>query len=292
MAALGFDKDCATQDVLFRELLLVKSKTSLPSIKTIVQKTQGSNMVSSFCSFRFRSFLCCLFLGLASAAVGCSEEGNQQPRSVLDSLAEIEKAKKDLAAATPPAPVIPPDQPGRVMEEKMVRTTGSYSVKFETSVGDFVVLVHRDWAPLGAQRFYDLVKSGFYDECRFFRVVSGFMVQFGINGTPATQQNWERPMTDDPARESNRRGYITFATSGPNSRTTQVFINFVDNAFLDSQGFSPFGEVIEGMDNVDKINAEYGESPDQGQINSAGNAYLNSQFPRLDYIKKATIIEE
>ncbi len=99
-------------------------------------------------------------------------------------------------------------------------------------------------------------------------------------------------LKDDPAKKSNRRGYITFATSGANSRTTQVFINFVDNAFLDSQGFSPFGEVIEGMDSVDKINAEYGESPDQGQINAGGNIYLNSQFPKLDYIKKATIIKE
>jgi peptidyl-prolyl cis-trans isomerase A (cyclophilin A) len=177
------------------------------------------------------------------------------------------------------------------MNDAPASAAGSYSVKFETTAGDFVVLVHRDWAPLGAQRFHELVKSGFYDECRFFRVVSGFMVQFGINGNPTTQQSWEQRLRDDPAKESNRRGYITFATSGANSRTTQVFINFVDNSFLDSQGFSPFGEVIEGMDNVDKINAEYGESPDQGQINSAGNTYLNSQFPKLDYIKKATIIE-
>lgn len=250
-------------------------------------------MVSSFCRFSFRSLLSFLFLGLACAVVGCSEDGNEQPRSVLESLAEMEKAKKNLdAPPTPPAPVIAPDQPGSVMVEKMAPTTGTYSVKFETTAGDFVVLVHREWAPVGAQRFHDLVKSGFYDECRFFRVVSGFMVQFGINGSPATQQNWERPLPDDPATESNRRGYMTFATSGPNSRTTQVFINYVDNSFLDSQGFSPFGEVIEGMDSVDKINAEYGESPDQGQINSAGNAYLKSQFPKLDYIKKATVIEE
>jgi peptidyl-prolyl cis-trans isomerase A (cyclophilin A) len=136
------------------------------------------------------------------------------------------------------------------------------------------------------------VKSGFYNDCRFFRVVSGFMVQFGINGNPATQQSWERSLKDDPAKKSNRRGYITFATAGRDTRTTQVFINFVDNAFLDSQGFSPFGEVIEGMDNVDKINAEYGETPDQGQITSSGNSYLSAQFPELDYIRKATIIEE
>jgi peptidyl-prolyl cis-trans isomerase A (cyclophilin A) len=177
-------------------------------------------------------------------------------------------------------------------DESASTANGSYTVKFETTAGDFVVLVHRDWAPRGAGRFYELVKSGFYDDCRFFRVVSGFMVQFGINGSPSTQQGWERSLKDDPAKESNRRGYMTFATSGRDSRTTQVFINFVDNSFLDSQGFSPFGEVIEGMDNVDKINAEYGEGPDQGQINSSGNTYLNAQFPKLDYIKKATIIKE
>ena len=165
-------------------------------------------------------------------------------------------------------------------------------MKFETTAGDFVVLVHRDWAPRGAQRFYELVNSGFYNDCKFFRVVSGFMVQFGISGNPSTQQSWERSLKDDPAKKSNRRGYITFATAGRDTRTTQVFINFVDNAFLDSQGFSPFGEVIEGMDNVDKINAEYGETPDQGQITSSGNSYLNAQFPELDSIRKATIIEE
>jgi peptidyl-prolyl cis-trans isomerase A (cyclophilin A) len=212
---------------------------------------------------------------------------------MVDSLAEMEKAKKDLETPlVPPEPVIPADKPEMVFDESRSNASGSYTVKFETTAGDFVVLVHRDWAPLGAGRFYELVKSGFYDDCRFFRVVSGFMVQFGINGNPSTQQSWERSLKDDPAKESNRRGYMTFATSGRDSRTTQVFINFVDNAFLDSQGFSPFAEVIEGMDNVDKINAEYGESPDQGQINSSGNTYLNAQFPKLDYIKKATVIKE
>lgn len=243
------------------------------------------------------SALCCLLNGLfmltLCAAAGCSDQNEGQPKSVLDSLAEMEKARKNLSEpVVPPTPPVPPVEASGAPDEAPAPATGSYSVRFETTAGDFVVLVHRDWAPQGAQRFHELVKSGFYDECRFFRVVSGFMVQFGINGNPATQQSWENRLRDDPVKESNRRGYITFATSGPNSRTTQVFINFVDNAFLDSQGFSPFGEVIEGMDNVDKINAEYGESPDQGQINAAGNSYLNSQFPKLDYIKKATIIEQ
>lgn len=235
----------------------------------------------------------CLIVGALCCASGCSEQNEDQPRSVLDSITEVEKAKKDLEVPIVyPKPVMPERPSPNDLDTTAAPALGTYSVKFESSVGDFVILVHRDWAPVGAQRFYDLVKSGFYDDCRFFRVVSGFMVQFGLNGDPGTQKKWERSLRDDPRKQSNRRGYITFATSGPDSRTTQVFINFVDNAFLDPQGFSPFGEVIEGMEVVDKINDEYGESPDQGQINAGGNVYLKSQFPNLDYIKKATIIEE
>jgi peptidyl-prolyl cis-trans isomerase A (cyclophilin A) len=150
--------------------------------------------------------------------------------------------------------------------------------------------VHRAWAPKGADRFYNLVKNGFYDGCRFFRVVPGFMVQFGINGNPAIQSNWRNAnITDDPVKESNKRGYVTFATGGPNTRTTQVFINFQNNAGLDRQGFAPFGEVVTGMDVVDKINAQYREQPNQAQIQAQGNAYLNKSFPKLDYVKTATI---
>ena len=250
-------------------------------------------MFSHCFNFVLSSVLNCLLLASICVVAGCSDQNDGEPKSMVDSLAEMEKAKKDLETPlVPPEPVIPADKPEMVFDESRSNASGSYTVKFETTAGDFVVLVHRDWAPLGAGRFYELVKSGFYDDCRFFRVVSGFMVQFGINGNPSTQQSWERSLKDDPAKESNRRGYMTFATSGRDSRTTQVFINFVDNAFLDSQGFSPFGEVIEGMDNVDKINAEYGESPEQGQINSSGNTYLNAQFPALDYIRKATVIKE
>jgi len=166
----------------------------------------------------------------------------------------------------------------------------TYKAKFETSAGDFVVEVHRAWAPKGADRFYNLVKHGFFDDCRFFRVVPNFMVQFGINGDPAVQANWvNNRIADDPVKESNKRGYITFATAGPNSRTTQVFINFADNTGLDRQGFGPFGTVTTGMEVVDKINAQYGQKPVQAQIQSQGNAYLNKDFPKLDYVKKATI---
>jgi peptidyl-prolyl cis-trans isomerase A (cyclophilin A) len=166
----------------------------------------------------------------------------------------------------------------------------TYKAAFDTSAGAFVVEVHRDWAPNGADRFYNLVKYGFYDEGRFFRVVPNFMVQWGINGDPAVQALWRSAnLKDDPTKQSNRRGYITFATAGPNTRTTQVFINFKDNGFLDNQGFAPFGQVVSGMDVVDKITSQYGEKPNQGQIQAAGNAYLEKEFPKLDYIKKATI---
>ncbi len=166
----------------------------------------------------------------------------------------------------------------------------TYKVKFDTSAGEFIVTVNRSQAPNGADRFYNLVKNGFYDGTRFFRVVPGFMVQFGINGDPAIQKNWANAnIQDDPVKGSNTRGTITFATRGPNTRTTQVFINFGNNAGLDKQGFAPFGEVTTGMTVVDKINAEYRERPQQGSIQSEGNAYLNKEFPKLDFIKKATI---
>src|SRR6266849_2433300 len=166
----------------------------------------------------------------------------------------------------------------------------NYKAAFDTSAGTFVVEVHRDWAPKGADRFYNLVKNGFFDDTRFFRVVPNFMVQFGLNGDPAIQSNWANAnITDDPVKQSNKKGYVTFATRGKDTRTTQVFINFKDNGFLDAQGFAPFGEVASGMDAVEKITDQYGEKPNQGSIQTQGNAYLKAQFPKLDYVKKATI---
>ena len=176
------------------------------------------------------------------------------------------------------------------------KAPATYKVKLDTSKGVFVVEVHRDWAPNGADRFYNLVKNGFFDNDRFFRVVDGFMVQFGINGNPKLSSVWrDANIKDDPVTQSNKRGMMTFATAGPNTRTTQVFINFNNNVGLDGQGFSPFGQVVSGMKVVDSLYNGYGEGaprgsgPDQGRVQSEGNAYLNKDFPMLDYIKKATI---
>ena len=170
------------------------------------------------------------------------------------------------------------------------KAPATFKVKFDSSAGPFVVEVHRDWAPNAADHFYTLVKNGFYDEARFFRVVKNFMVQFGINADPAVQAKFKRTIQDDPVKESNKRGYVTFAqTSAPNSRSTQIFVNFKDNSFLDSQRFAPFGQVTSGREAVDKSNAEYAEKPSQGSIQAEGNVYLKAEFPKLDYVKKATI---
>ena len=172
----------------------------------------------------------------------------------------------------------------------------TYKARFDTSKGVFVIDVRREWAPIGADRFYNLVKNGFYDENRFFRVISGFMVQFGINGNPQVSTPWRNAqIKDDPVKQSNKRGFITFATSGPNSRTTQVFINFGDNSRLDGSGFASFGQVSSGMNVVDQLYADYGEGapqgrgPNQGRMQSEGNAYLTKDFPNLDFVRKATI---
>lgn len=213
------------------------------------------------------------------------------------------------APAPKPAPVVEPAPAAR--EWKLPETANPaltdpslatekapdrYKARFETTKGTFVVDVHRDWAPNGADRFYNLVKIGFFDEARFFRAIDGFMVQFGISGYPEVNTKWrEATIEDDPVVQSNTRGRISFATSGPNSRTGQVFINFGDNSKLDPMGFAAFGEVIEGMDVVDSLYKGYGEGaprgrgPDQGRLQARGNAYLDRDFPKLDGVVKATI---
>jgi peptidyl-prolyl cis-trans isomerase A (cyclophilin A) len=165
-----------------------------------------------------------------------------------------------------------------------------FRVVFTTSKGPITVEVHRDWAPIGADRFYELVKSGFFDQDRFFRVVPNFVVQWGINGDPAVQMKWrEKTIPDDPVMQSNKTGTITFATSGTNSRTTQLFINLANNPSLDAQGFAPFGQVISGLNVVESLFPGYAQTPDQNQIQGLGNAYLQDQFPMLDYIQTAKV---
>lgn len=169
-----------------------------------------------------------------------------------------------------------------------------FKVKFETTKGDVILEVHRDWAPLGAQRFHELVTKGIYDDNRLFRVVPGFVAQFGIPGKPELAGQWQmKRFKDDPVKESNLAGYVTFATSGRNSRTTQLFVNLADNQNLDRMGFAPFAKVIQGMDVVLQWNGEYGETPGKAQerIQNEGNAFLDKEYPKLDSIKKATIVE-
>jgi peptidyl-prolyl cis-trans isomerase A (cyclophilin A) len=172
-----------------------------------------------------------------------------------------------------------------------------FKAKFSTSKGDIIIEVHRDWAPHGADRFFNLVKQGFYDETRFFRVIKNFMAQIGISGNPALNTVWrEARIKDDPVKQSNKRGYVSFATAGADTRTTQFFVNYSDmNARLDTMGFAPFGQVVGGMDVVDALNGEFGEGPPMGQgpnqmrIQNEGNAYLAATFPSLDFVKTATI---
>ncbi len=195
---------------------------------------------------------------------------------VLAGCSTAPEPKKEAAAPKPP------------------RTSGApdvYKVKFVTSKGPLVIEVHREWAPLGADHFYELVKAGYYNDARFFRVVPKFVAQFGLAATPAMTRQWDKSFDDDPVGHTNSRGTVAFATAGKNSRTTQVFINLYSNQILDDRGFAAFGQVVEGMETVvDKLYSKYGEAPDQDAITRRGNSYLKSSFPRLDYIKTATIL--
>ena len=216
--------------------------------------------------------------GKTTGADNAADEGKQAATEVASSESSgVDPALLDPAQATGQAP-------------------DEYAVKFETTKGDFIVDVKRAWAPLGADRFYNLVRIGYFSDVAFFRVVEGFMAQVGIHGQPEVNAAWRRQsIKDDPVTQSNKRGYVTFATSGKDSRVNQFFINFVDNSRLDPMGFAPFGKVRD-MSAVDKLHAGYGESapagrgPQQGRIVSQGNVYLRAQFPELDYIKSAKLL--
>jgi len=172
-----------------------------------------------------------------------------------------------------------------------------FRVRFATSEGDFVVEVHRAWAPLGADRFYNLVRAGFFDDSRFFRIRASYIAQFGISGDPAVSAVWKsRSLEDDPVRRTNTRGTVAFAMTGPDTRTTQPYINLVDNIHLDDQGFAPFGQVIEGMEVVDRLYSGYDETAGggmrggkQGRIFEEGNAHLDEAFPKLTRLERATL---
>src|SRR5450755_191990 len=200
-------------------------------------------------------------------------------------------APKKAAPAAPKkaAPVAAPDllKPGTLK----ARAPEVYKVKFTTTKGDVIIQVNRVWAPIGSDRFYNLVRSGFYKDAAFFRIVPRFVAQFGIPARPDVAAAWDHAyLVDDRVTQSNKRGTLTFATAGPNTRTTQIFINYSDNTSLDTQGFAPFGTVIEGMDLVDKFFAGYGESPDQSRITAQGKAYLDKSFPNLDRIVNAVVM--
>jgi peptidyl-prolyl cis-trans isomerase A (cyclophilin A) len=205
------------------------------------------------------------------------------------------KAEDTNAATAPAAPAAGPSyaNPGALTE----KAPDNFKAQFVTTKGSFTIEVTRSLAPNGADRFYNLVRSGYFKDIALFRVVPGFMCQFGIHGDPAISAKWRGAnIPDDEVKGSNLRGTITYAMAGPNTRTTQLFINFGDNSQLDGKGFSPFGKVIEGMDVVDKINSEYGDGapygrgPDQGRLQMEGNAFLKTDFPNLDYIKSASLV--
>ncbi len=178
-----------------------------------------------------------------------------------------------------------------------LQAPAAFDVKFVTTKGDFLVEVNRSWSPRGVDRFYNLVKYHFFDSASFFRVVPGFVVQFGISARPEVTRAWKNTnIPDDPVMQTNSRGTITFATAGPNTRTTQLFINLGENSALDAQGFSPFGKVISGMEIVDSLYGDYGDGPpgghgpDQDLIESQGKPYLDRVFPQLDSIKTTVIM--
>lgn len=201
-------------------------------------------------------------------------------------------ARKEPSASGKSAAELDPDKATEAAPEQ-------FKARFQTSKGAFTIEVHREWSPAGADRFYNLVKMGFFDDVRFFRAVEGFMVQFGISGDPSVSKLWRSAnIKDDPVKQSNKRGFVTFAKTGlPNSRSTQIFINYGDNARLDPMGFAPFGQVVEGMEIVDSLYKGYGEGapmgrgPDQGRIQSEGNAYLDKDFSQLDRVTHAEIVK-
>jgi peptidyl-prolyl cis-trans isomerase A (cyclophilin A) len=207
-------------------------------------------------------------------------------------------APADKAPAPPAAAAAPAAPPSEALlhpnaAKFMAQGPDSFAVHFVTSRGAFDLTVHRDWSPKGADRLYYLLSNNYYDGVRFFRVMSGFMAQFGMSGDTTVERVWkDLNLSDEPVKQSNKRGTLTFADAGPNTRSAQLFINFVDNSRLDRGGFTPVGQVTNGMSVVDSLYTGYGETPDQGRIGAEGNAYLVREFPKLDYIVTARVSQE
>jgi peptidyl-prolyl cis-trans isomerase A (cyclophilin A) len=214
-----------------------------------------------------------LVVAVAGSACGRREKPSPSPSPTV-------------AVATP-TPVPTPLPPLLDPEQAAEKAPDRFRVRFDTTKGPFVIEVQRAWAPGGADRFYNLVRLGYYDDVTFFRVVEDFMVQFGIHGDPKVGSVWRyAQIPDDPVKQSNTRGMVTFATAGPGTRTTQIFINYKNNSSLDRQGFAPFGRVVEGMPVVDKLYSGYGDGPpygpDQGRAHSEGSPYFRGDFPKPD----------
>src|ERR1700704_1368731 len=240
-----------------------------------------------------RKFAILIAAGICSAAI---------PASAQTGTAAPAKPKSSTAQKTTPAKTAP-SPAAKTYDRALLRPAllkdkapETYQVKFETSKGDFTVSVIRAWAPLGADRFYDLAKHHFFDNESFFRVLKGFVAQFGISAYPPVNAVWEKAtIKDDPVTQSNKKSSPTFAPAGPNTRTTQLFINLADNPRLDTMGFAPFGQVTDGMNVVDTLYADYGEGapggsgPNQDEIQKQGKPYLDKSFPKLDYIKTTTL---
>ncbi len=236
------------------------------------------------------------FASLAAVTLALFGCGKSPPEPAGESSPASSSAGTASAATSPPpsgplASVVHPDllDPSKAS----AKAPDVFKAKFTTTKGDFVVEVHRDWSPGGADRFYNLVRMGFYDDTRFFRAVDGFMVQFGISGDPAVTRQWTTAtIPDDSVKQSNKRGYVTFAKTGmPNSRTTQIFINTVDNSRLDGMGFAPFGQVTQGMEVIGALYKGYGDGLNQGAIQAQGNAFLDAQYPKLDGVRHAEIVK-
>lgn len=217
--------------------------------------------------------------------------------AALAALAACTGGDQSKGAESSQAPVASPALTAPDPQKLAAAAPDTFRVLIQTNEGQVEVLVHRAWAPIGADRFYYLVSNGFFTGARFFRVLPGFVAQFGLSGNPEVDAAFDKlTLTDDPVKTKNTTGTIVFATAGPNTRTTQLFINLADNAQLDEMGFAPFGEVVRGMPAVEKLYSGYGEGapqgvgPDQGKIKTDGNTYLRELFPELDSIETATIV--